>query len=260
MTNLRIHDITWAELMAADIERELAFYKAVLGVEAEKSPGGYYDLTTDGKSVGGAMQLTEEMGDMPPVWSTYVAVEDADATVEAVKAAGGMVLRDPFEIEVGGRTAVIADPTHGALCIFESPGDEIMGFQRFGETGAPCWFECMSTDLHATKSFLETVFGWTATPLPPEMGGDQMEYYMLSNGDDGTVCGLMGLPDHMAGAPTHWVNYYVVEDNDAACEIVKANGGTVVAEPWDTLFGRMSAIADPGGATLMLCQMPEEQP
>ena len=195
MTNLRIHDITWAELMAADIERELAFYKAVLGVEAEKSPGGYYDLTTDGKSVGGAMQLTEEMGDMPPVWSTYVAVEDADATVEAVKAAGGMILRDPFEIEVGGRTAVIADPTHGVVCIFESPGDEIMGFQRFGETGSPCWFECMSTDLHATKSFLETVFGWTASPLPPEMGGDQMEYYMLSNGDDGVVCGLMGMPD-----------------------------------------------------------------
>ena len=61
------------------------------------------------------------MEGQPPAWTTYVSVDDADATVAKVKKAGGTVFVEPMDVLDVGRMAVFADPT-GAAAPSGSPG------------------------------------------------------------------------------------------------------------------------------------------
>jgi predicted enzyme related to lactoylglutathione lyase len=52
--------------------------------------------------------MTEEWGDMPPHWTVYFAVEDADGISEQIEKAGGTVHHGPFDTPIG-RLAVCGD-------------------------------------------------------------------------------------------------------------------------------------------------------
>ncbi len=55
-------------------------------------------------------EMTPEMADVPPNWSTTFAVEDADAAAKHAEELGARVLVQPFDIPTVGRYAVIQDP------------------------------------------------------------------------------------------------------------------------------------------------------
>jgi len=52
--------------------------------------------------------------------------------------------------------------------------------------------------------------------------------------------------------PAYWNVYFNVADTDAAIEVVKRLGGSVLKEAWDTPFGRMASVTDDQGAPFML--------
>jgi uncharacterized protein len=52
------------------------------------------------------------------------------------------------------------------------------------------------------------------------------------------------------GEAPHWDAYISVADTDKALAMAAELGGTVAAEPMDTPFGRLAALADPGGARI----------
>ncbi len=52
---------------------------------------------------------------MPEHWFTYIAVDDVDSRVAKVEAAGGMVIRPPFDVPGVGRIAIVKDKG-GAVC------------------------------------------------------------------------------------------------------------------------------------------------
>ncbi|MDJ1007198.1 MAG: VOC family protein [Paracoccaceae bacterium] len=108
--------MTWNELATNDVDASTAFYEAVLGVEAQamEGPTPYTTLNAGGEPVAGLLAIRPEMGDFPPTWDVYFASDDVDATVEAALAAGGALIRPAFDLPVGGRMAVIADP-YGAV-------------------------------------------------------------------------------------------------------------------------------------------------
>jgi predicted enzyme related to lactoylglutathione lyase len=56
---------------------------------------------------------------------------------------------------------------------------------------------------------------------------------------------MMGMPD---GTGSHWTIYFGVADIQAAVAAAEQNGGTIMAPPFETPYGIMSAIQDPGGA------------
>lgn len=56
----------------------------------------------------------------------------------------------------------------------------------------------------------------------------------------------MGAPP---GTPAHWVAYFAVADADVAVATARSGGAVLLAEPWDTPFGRMAFITDPQGAS-----------
>ena len=103
----------WYELMSPDPDGSKAFYEAVVGWSISTGHGGdtnYGFITNpDGGMTGGLMRLSAEMQQhgARPCWIGYIAVDDVDASVAAITAAGGKVLMPPFDIEMADRKSVV---------------------------------------------------------------------------------------------------------------------------------------------------------
>jgi predicted enzyme related to lactoylglutathione lyase len=112
------------------------------------------------------------------------------------------------------------------------------------------WYELLTADTEAAKSFYGDVVGWSAQDVP--MPGMTYTLFMLG---DTHVCGLMNLPEdaRRMGVPPNWIGYVAVDDVDASAEQAKRLGGAIHMQPHDIPnVGRFSVIADPQGATLAL--------
>ena len=119
--------MSWNELCTEDPEKAASFYEHVLGVKAEtmEEPMPYTTLNVDERPVAGILKKTPEMGDFPPSWDVYFASDDVDATAEAVVAAGGKAIREPFDIMGGaGRMAVFQDPEGAVFEVIKMPAAE----------------------------------------------------------------------------------------------------------------------------------------
>ena len=71
----------------------------------------YVVCMSDGKPVAGIFQLRSGMGvdEVTNHWFAYIAVDDVDARVQGAGAAGGAVLREPFDVPGVGRFAIVQD-------------------------------------------------------------------------------------------------------------------------------------------------------
>lgn len=117
--------IWWSELMTRDVEAAVAFYRDVCGWSIEKMDmpeGPYWIAIAHGKPVAGFMDMSgrADLGEMPPRWFTYIAVDDVDAAVEASEAAGGRIERPGFNVPGVGRIAIVCDAS-GAVVGLMTP-------------------------------------------------------------------------------------------------------------------------------------------
>src|SRR3954468_348387 len=104
----------WVDTTQPDPEAAVAFYGELFGWELEDvmpagAPAKYLAPRLRGGAVAAVGSLPEGA---PPsaTWNTYVWVADADETTAKVRAAGGSVLGEPFDVFDAGRMAVLADP------------------------------------------------------------------------------------------------------------------------------------------------------
>ena len=114
--------ISWNELMSPDVGGSIEFYKSLLGWTHESVPmpyGEYHMFKLGDRPVAGMVQITEEMGDCPPMWCAYVTVEDADAAVAKASELGAQVVKEVTDLPMG-RFAVIVDPQGAAISFWES--------------------------------------------------------------------------------------------------------------------------------------------
>ena len=94
--------ISWADVAVPDMDRGAEFYSALFGWEAVPSGPGdsmpYTMFMLDGQAVAGIGPLTPsdvEAG-QSPTWSSYVMVDDVEATAAKAKELGAMLLMDPI--------------------------------------------------------------------------------------------------------------------------------------------------------------------
>ncbi|MDH4276986.1 MAG: VOC family protein [Acidimicrobiia bacterium] len=240
-----VHAISWVDLAARDFEAQVDFYTDMMGWSTFMAPGtGYTMFLVGDKPVAGIVPIRAESGAMPSVWSTYVNVDDADATCARAKEIGGSVFQGPFEIP-NGRIAVIGDPASAAICVFEGGGGQ--GFKLYDEPGAPCWFEVMSHDAKASIAFYEALFGWRSEPMP-----GPIDYTILNLGDT-PVGGCMQIGDPMpADIPSHWQVSFSI-DGEISDFMAKASdkGATVMMGPMETDYGHGAVLMDPAGASFV---------
>jgi uncharacterized protein len=113
------------------------------------------------------------------------------------------------------------------------------------------WYDLLTTDMAAARSFYESVLGWTARDVATSRFA-----YSVFNAGDAPVCGFMELPEEgkKIGAMPRWVGYVAVDDLDSTVERLRRLGGEVYVPPTNTDTGRIAFVADPQGATLALAQ------
>jgi uncharacterized protein len=240
----------WADLGTPDIEAAASFYGGLFGWSAPKAEnpeqtGGYRQAMLGGKPVAGMMPLMQE--GQPPAWSTYVSVEDADATAAKVRETGGSVLAEPMDVLDLGRMAVFMD-TAGATFGIWQPGT-FVGAEIVNEPNAIVWNEINTRDIEASKAFYGQVFGWSYDEREFETGN----YVSLKSGDN-TIGGMIDItgrvPDEV---PNHWLVYFATDDADATIGKAKGSGGEVVFGPEDiSEVGRIAVLKDPHGAVFAL--------
>lgn len=114
--------LVWNELVTSDVNAATHFYSTLLDWTTTVMPMTGMDYTVferEGKGVGGGMQVTPDMGAMPPMWLPYFAVADCEAAAKRVKELGGRVMREPTDIPDVGPFAVCMDPTGAGFMLLE---------------------------------------------------------------------------------------------------------------------------------------------
>jgi uncharacterized protein len=250
---------SWVDHASPDLGQSIDFYGALFGWEVPESEnseqnGGYRQAMLGGKPVAGMMPLMQE--GQPPAWSSYVSVEDADATAAKVTEAGGTVIAEPMDVMDLGRMAVFADPTGAVFGIWQ-PGTFI-GAEVVNEPGALSWNELNTRDPEAARAFYGSVFGWGAQANDLGDAGTYTEWKL----GEGAVGGMLnmaerGVPDQV---PPHWQVYFAVEDTDATVEKARQSGGGVMVEPVDIPVGRFAILTDPHGASFAVIALNEPAP
>jgi len=114
--------------------------------------------------------------------------------------------------------------------------------------GSFIWYELMTPDPDAAKSFYDAIVGWDIGP-PPSSG--EMDYRMITRPGGGNAGGVLRLTDEMQshGARPAWLGYLGVNDVDAMVTAVEHHGGKTLMPAHDLEgVGRFAMITDPQGA------------
>jgi hypothetical protein len=161
--------------------------------------------------------------------------------------------------------AVCADPAGAVFCLWQA--GEHRGAEVVNEAGSVNFNDLNTRDREGAEAFYGAVFGWEVLP----MGGDFAMWTLPGYGDfleeinPGTLQGqadmgappgfanvvasLNPLPEDQPDTPPRWSLTFAVEDADATAAKAAELGGTVLVEPFDAPWVRMTVISDPQGAT-----------
>lgn len=92
--------VGWHELAAREWEPAFAFYAGLFGWEQDQAMAMPGDATYQILRIGGAATgaMMDAQDGQEPGWRYYFAVEDIDAALARVEAAGGAVLMGPVEV------------------------------------------------------------------------------------------------------------------------------------------------------------------
>lgn len=251
-------DPCWIDLMTTNPEKSREFYAGLFGwtyeTGDEEKYGGYVTAFAQGAPVAGMMKNDGESG-YPDVWTTYLRVEDIDATAEAAAAAGGQVLMPPMEVPDQGHMAMFLDAGGAAVGAWQFGGHA--GFQLKGEPGAPFWHELHTREYAPSVKFYQDVFGWDISVMSDS---EDFRYTTLGSGDRSRA-GIMDASFYLPDAvPSNWQIYFGVENADATVETATALGGHVIHPAENSPFGRMATLTDPTGAVFKIAQRPDPAP
>ncbi len=146
--------------------------------------------------------------------------------------------------------------------VIDAPRSADANVQARGGEGGFIWYELMTPDPAASKKFYDEVVGWN---IGEESVAPGIEYRMIGRSDGGNAGGVLTLTDEMCdgGARPIWLGYLHTNDVDAKVEAIKADGGSVMMEPWDQPgVGRLAMVTGPEGATFYLMDPipPESNP
>lgn len=241
----------WVEIGTTNADAAKNFYRELFGwdyEDGEAGPGMIYTMISlNGKAVGGLYQLNSEMlsAGVPPHWLNYVAVANTDEAAAQAAAAGGSVMKGPFDVATAGRMAIIQDPT-GAVFALWQPKD-MPGSGISHDFGTCCWQELGTTDTQKAKDFYTTLFGWATESFP-----GSMEYTIFKKSNEG-VGGMYEITPEMGSIPPHWLTYFAVADCDATVQKATELGGSVVKTAEDIPgVGRFAILRDPASAVFAI--------
>jgi uncharacterized protein len=253
-------DFVWYELLTSDADAAAVFYGKVIGWSAIGSvqPDMDYRFFSSGDGsdmddgVGGFMAITPDMaaGGAMPGWLSYIGVDDVDASVAAMVAAGAVVHMPVFDMPGVGRMAMLADPQGAPFYVMKGASDETShSFASEAPKNGHCaWNELSTTDTASATAFYTASFGWKQEG---EMDMGPMGKYLFLQHGPGMIGAIMPKMPEMP--VTAWLYYFRVADIDVAAATITSAGGTILQAPIEIPGGEFSLCAlDPQGAAFGL--------
>jgi predicted enzyme related to lactoylglutathione lyase len=236
----------WAGLAASDPDMAKPFYEGLFGWRPQdrvaSGIGEFATMRYGSKAVALVYRQTPEAraARVPPHWTSFISVEDADRAEARVVELGGIVVRDSFEVDDLGRVATIRDPT-GAIVSLWQPRTE-SGAELRNVVGGLAWNELSTANPERAATFYGELFGWSCAAREG----------LLAVQRAGVLIGVIR-EQHAEerGRPPNWLPCFAVDDLDAAGRRAMALGGRVLGSAGDapvTFTGRTVRLADPLGA------------
>jgi predicted enzyme related to lactoylglutathione lyase len=118
-----VGDVAWRELYTTDVAAAKPFYFDLFGWKEtgalDMGPIGTYYMFGRAFPLGGMMNKTPDMAQLPTAWGLYFRVANADDGAGRVKANGGTVLNGPMEVPGGDRIVNCLDPQGAAFSLHQ---------------------------------------------------------------------------------------------------------------------------------------------
>src|SRR5215213_5813161 len=170
----------WVDTTQPDPDAAAEFYGGLFGWQLENmmppdAPGKYLVARLPGGDVAAVSSAMEDAA--RATWNTYVWVDSADETADRVRAAGGAVLIEPFDVMEAGRRGVFADPEGAEFSVWQA--NQHRGAQVVNEGGSLNFNSLNTRDPEGAKAFYGAVFGWDVLGL----GGDAEMWSLPGYGD-----------------------------------------------------------------------------
>ncbi len=238
----------WYDQMSNDLPAAEAFYTRAIGwtlAPNTMNAQRYTLLKAGDAAVGGLMPISEDAAKMGarPAWMGYIAVDDAKAFADKVKAAGGAIHRPPTDIPNVGTFAIASDPHGAGFILFKGNSDDAPA-QDPATPGHVGWHELHAGDQATAFAFYSGLFGWKKGEAM-DMG--PMGIYQIFSTGDRQGGGMM-TKTAQTPAP-FWLYYFTVDAIDAAAGRVKSAGGQIVNGPMQVPGGQWIVQGlDPQGA------------
>lgn len=241
----------WYELITPDADASARFYGEVVGWRSRGSGMDGMDyriFSGQGADVAGFMAPPSGLKGMRPGWIGYIAVDDVDAAVTRITAAGGAVHMPAMDVEGVGRMAMVADPQGVPFYVMRGAGDAPSTSFAPNSDGHCCWNELATSDPDAALAFYQDQFGWTKGEAMPM--GEMGDYQFVANGDQMIGAVMKRGAD---GPGPAWTFCFRVPDIDEAKARVAGEGGAIVYGPVEVPGGDLVVGAtDPLGAGFLL--------
>ena len=243
----------WYEYMGDDLRAAVDFYSAVVGWSAKDAGMADfpYQLVSAGSAmVAGMMDIPADAKAMgaKPCWNGYVWVEDVDAALPKLTAAGGKVYKAPADIPGIGRFAVVADPYGAGFMLYRDTGGNPPPAPPPGTPGLVGWRELHADDGAGALVFYSGQFGWKKDG---EFDMGPTGIYHLFNTGHGEQGGMMTRTPQTSAS--FWLYYFNVEAVDPGAARIKAHGGQVLNGPHEVPGGQWIVQGlDPQGAMFAL--------
>lgn len=241
----------WVDIGVSDLNRSQKFYSALFGWTFEDlgpDMGDYSIVEMNKKSIAGMSQNPPE--EKTPVrWTTYLATNDIEATIDKIKAEGGEMLTEVMGVPGKGRMAIAQDCCQAAFGLWQQEG--FVGSELVNEPGSPVWHELMSRDVTSARRFYQNVFGYEYG----QMDNPEMDYTTIEINDrpvGGIYDGKGVAPE---GQPSSWSVCFAVADTDDLVTKAEKAGAKIITKPMDSPYGRFAQLTDPDGASFAVMQV-----
>jgi uncharacterized protein len=162
MERYRAGEPCWVDLGTPDPAAAAEFYSGLLGWQVDDPDGeGYRLCRLDGHLVAALGPGTDPGA---PYWTNNVSVDDLDAAVKAVLAAGGTLVAGPGAAGEAGHFAAGTDAEGTPLSLWQ-PGAHA-GAQLTRAAGTWTDTELVSSAPALARAFYGNVFGWRDEQAP----------------------------------------------------------------------------------------------
>jgi uncharacterized protein len=110
-----VGEASWLELMTSDAPAAMSFYQQLFGWQPSEAMdmgemGKYQMFNRGDRMIGGMMNKSSEMAQVPPYWAIYFRVPEINAAAERVTANGGTIANGPMEVPGGDWILNAMDP------------------------------------------------------------------------------------------------------------------------------------------------------